>query len=91
MIGGKQAELAAGDCRVLLRKNAELSVVTELPPFVFEGLEQGTELGRLCFLADGEPVGECPLVLGCGLPVTDEPLSWGERFRRAAGRNIYSF
>lgn len=95
VIGGKQAEVsAAGDCCVLLQKDAELSVVTELPPFVFEGLEQGTELGRLCFLADGEPVGECPLVLEGSLPVTDKPLSRGERFvrlLRSAGRNIYSF
>ena len=95
VIGGERAALTtAGNCRVLLRKDAELSVTTELPPFIFEGLEQGTELGRLCFWADGEPVGECPLVLENSLPVSDEPLSRGERLLRlwrSAGRNIYSF
>ncbi len=72
------------DTRILVKKNAKIDFSLELPKFVYAGVKAGDCAGRVFITADGEQVGEFPLLFSESVNIADnEKLSaWG-RFKRA--------
>lgn len=74
----------ASDSRILVRKDADMDFTIELPEFVYAGIRAGDCAGRVFISADGEQVGEFPLVYSENVPLADNArMSPWDRFRKA--------
>lgn len=87
VIGGSSDRVAlkaGGETHVLLKKGTALSMRFELPPFVYAGFRQGDRAGRVFVEADGQPLGEYPLLYAEGVGLADirQTNAW-QRFQRA--------
>ena len=72
------------DSRVLVKADAVLSPTLELPEFVYAGIKEGDCAGRAFITADGELVGEFPLLFDESVPLSlnVEQNPW-QRLKRA--------
>jgi hypothetical protein len=76
-----------------VKKNAKIDFSLELPKFVYAGFKAGDCAGRVFITADGEQVGEFPLLFSESVKVADnEKLSaWGRIKRAWFMANKYGF
>lgn len=63
------AAVPAEERKLLLPRDADAVLRTELPFYVFAPVSRGSEAGRLTLFVDGEPVGEIPLIYDGDYPI----------------------
>lgn len=69
--------------RKLIRKDTKLSYKLELPKFVYAGVKAGEIAGRVFVYADGEEIGEYPLVYSTDVPLAESRgLTAWERMKK---------
>ncbi len=87
VISGEQATVSVGcvsSTETLIKKGAQLAYTMELPKFVYAGVLQGEQAGKIFVTADGQPVGEFSLVYTKSVPLAKgAALSPWERIKRA--------
>lgn len=75
--------VCSGDSRVLIKSDAKLDLILELPEFVYAGIKKDDCAGRAFVTADGALVGEFPLFFAESVPLSaGADLTAWEKLRR---------